>query len=160
MKAVILAAIALLSGCTLSPQSHVDYRQVDTAYSTELLSPPVPVSNEGLPEGTYYHDESAAYVAELDAYIDYLKRHRVAIAPLPVPKVVTPPQAAGVSCTKEFTPPQRPPLPVISKVSDIRDDREVILAMKYYILDLKKHIIDYDAAAAKAYQDWLKTCVR
>jgi hypothetical protein len=158
MKQLLLAAVLLITGCATidSVDTDVDYSQVDTAYPALLLPPPPAVSNEALPEGTYYRDENEAYLAELDAYIAYLKRHRNAIKPQHV-TVIKP---LTIQCATGFVPPQRSQMPVIKKVNNIADDREVIMAMKYYILDLKTHILDYDVAVNKAYREWQQNCTR
>lgn len=158
MKQFLLAAVLLINGCAVidSVDADVDYSQVDTPYPALLLPPPLPVSNETLPEGTYYRNENDAYLAELDAYIAYLKRHRNAIKPQHV-TVIKP---LTIQCATGFIPPQRPQMPTIKKVDNIRDDREVIVAMKFYILDLKSHILDYDVAVNKAYREWQLNCTR
>lgn len=155
----IIAAL-FLTGCATTGIVDYRYDQIDTGYMAPLLPPPVVPQRDDLPEGSYYVNEQSLYVRNLGLYIEYLQRQKDRMEPvmdtkLAEEKVKAPPPP---QCRLGPSIPHRPQIPAITKVKDIENDEEVILAMKYYILDLKKHIIDYDAAIIAAIEEHRRTC--
>lgn len=153
----IIAAL-FLTGCATTGRVDYRYDQIDTGYMAPLLPPPVVPQREGLPEGSYYINEQSLYVRNLGLYIDYLQRQKDRMEPVVSTKVAEIKVPPAPQCAQGPSIPHRPQIPVIAKVVNIENDEEVILAMKYYILDLKKHIIDYDAAIIAAIEEHRRTC--
>lgn len=147
-----------LTGCATTEVIDYHYDQIDTGYMAPLLPPPVAPKREGLPEGSYYINEQSHYVRNLGLYIDYLQRQKDRMEPVVDTKVAELKVPVAPQCKQSPSIPPRPQMPVIAKVVNVENEEEVILAMKYYILDLKKHIIDYDAAIIAAIEEHRRTC--